>query len=209
MTAASQAAMARLRSPEFFEWYLVPLLAFVIFVYASEVEKRHWHSILAGLLFALAEFTWEILNALLLYLTQYAPLWSTPGDSAYVILVGLNIEIYMMFCVAGVVLFKLLPADRNLRICGIPNRWLIPVLLGVFCMFVEVLLNQWDALAWDWPFWNWPNCYLLFFGYTLPFLGITWVYDKLSLRAKAVALALWLAVDVLCWIVFVNLLHWI
>jgi len=209
MTAASLAALDRLRSPDHFEWYLVPLLAFVIYVYTTEIEKRNWHAVLAGLLFAAAEFTWEILNALLLVLTDYAPLWSTPGDSAYVILVGLNIEIYMMFCVAGVVLFKMLPADRHRRIFGVPNRVLIPAALGLFCMFVEVLLNQWDALVWDWPFWNWPNVYLLFFGYTLPFLGIAWVYDKLSLRTKAVALGVWLAVDIACWILFVNILHWI
>jgi hypothetical protein len=209
MTDASLRALSVLRSAEHFQWHVIPLLAFVLYVYVAEAQKRNWRIVLAGLLLWVAEFDWEILNALLLKITGYAPLWSTPGDSAYVILVGLNIEICMMFAVAGVVALKCLPEDRALRVRGVPARLIVPLAWGLFCVFVETLLNQAGALVWDWPFWNWPNVYLIVVGYTAPFGAIVWVHDRLSVRAIAIALAAWTAADALQWLVFATWLRWI
>lgn len=208
MTQASQQALEILRNPHLFSWYLVPLLAFVLYVYISEVEKRNWHTVLAGLVFFTAEFFWEILNALLFHFTGYAALWSAPADTAYLILIGLNIEIAMMFFVAGLIVIKSLPKDQKLKIFGLPNRLVVPVIWGLFCVFIEVLLNQWGALVWDYVWWSWPHVYLIILGYTLPFLAITWVYDRLSLRAKGITLGVFVGIDVTCWILFVKILHW-
>ena len=41
MTDASLEALAKLRSPDYFQWYVIPLLAFVIYVYFSEIEKKN------------------------------------------------------------------------------------------------------------------------------------------------------------------------
>ncbi|MGO4456529.1 hypothetical protein AB4039_04235 [Streptomyces sp. M-16] len=66
----------------------------------------------------------EIWNAPVLHFTGRAPVWGAPGgDSAYLILIGLNIEICFMFSVLGVVAAKLLPADKSLRVLSLPNRW--------------------------------------------------------------------------------------
>ena len=100
MTSASQQALSVLRSTDNFQWYVVPLLALVMYAYINEAEKKNWNAVVCGLLLWVSEFTWEIFNALILHFTQYAGMWITPGKSAYVILAGLNIEIWFMFALA-------------------------------------------------------------------------------------------------------------
>lgn len=209
MTPASQQALSVLRRTENFEWYVIPLLALVVYAYINEAEKKNWNVVLCGLLLWVSEFTWEMFNALILHFTQYAAMWITPGKSAYVILSGLNIEICFMFALAGMVVVKSLPADRAKKILGLPNRVLVPLLWGLCCVFVEVLLNRIGLLVWDYSWWNWPNVYLLLVGYTLPFYLITWAHDHLSLRIKTIILLSWLAFNVALWLIFVTGLGWI
>jgi hypothetical protein len=42
-------ALGILRSGENFQWYVIALLALVIYVYFNEVQKRNWRGIAAGL----------------------------------------------------------------------------------------------------------------------------------------------------------------
>jgi len=53
----------------------------------------------------------EIWNVLLFHGTQDAPAWATPGGTAYLVLVRLNVEISLMFAVMGIVVANTLPAD--------------------------------------------------------------------------------------------------
>ena len=41
-TESAQQALAVLRNPETFQWYVIPLFALVVYVYAVEVERRNW-----------------------------------------------------------------------------------------------------------------------------------------------------------------------
>jgi hypothetical protein len=209
MTDAAAQSLQILRSPDYFQWYVVPILAGVIYAYVNEIERRNWHAVVAALAFWINEFLYEIFNSLVLYVTGYAPMWCAPGKTAYLITTGLNIEIAAMFSVAGLVLIKLLPADRSEKVLGLPNRLLIPALLGLFCTGVEVTLNQWGALVWEYWWWRWPNVYLLIIGYSAPFYLLAWFYDRFSLRAKTVVLAIWLAMAILAWLIFAVGLRWI
>ncbi len=209
MTPESLQTLGALRNLGYFKWYLVPLLTFVIYVYAVEIERKNWNGILIGLLFFTGEFCWEMINGLVLYFTRHSAIWTTPADSAFIILVGLNIEICMMFSVAGVIVTKTLPADRNLKILGLPNRILIPVFWGIFCTLVEVILNRMHVLIWEYSWWRWPHIYIIIVNYTAPFLLITWAYDHLSLKFKARALLIFVLINVIAWVLFVNVLKWI
>jgi hypothetical protein len=51
MSDFAMQALARLRDGSNFQWYVIPLLAFVFYVYTVEAEKRNWNLILAGLAF--------------------------------------------------------------------------------------------------------------------------------------------------------------
>ena len=45
----TQAALKILRSGENFQWYVITLLALVMYVYANEIRQRNWKGIAADL----------------------------------------------------------------------------------------------------------------------------------------------------------------
>jgi hypothetical protein len=209
-TEAARQAQEILRDPTQFQWYVVPLLAFVFYVYAVEVEKRNWNVVFAGLAFWGMDWFNEIWNGLLFHFTQFAPAWAAPGKTAFLILIGLNIEICFMFATAGVIFSKTLPADRDLKILGVPNRLFIAAAGSVFCVIVEFFLNGADALTWDWSWWNRGVPWLIFLiGYLPFFLVAFWVHDMQSFRSKLNTLGVIYGVDAVCLIVFAGILGWI
>jgi len=210
LTEASQHALKILRDASLFQWYVVPLFALVVYVYAVEIERRNWSCVLAGLAFYGMDLFNEIWNALVLHFTERSAVWTTPGATAYLIFVGLTIEISFMFAVAGVAFTKMLPTDKSLKILGIPNRWFFAVANSILCVLVEVLLNRADALVWEYPWWNFPNVGLIvIFGY-LPFMTVSfWVYDMERIRNKIATVLVIYAVDLTAIILFACLLKWI
>ena len=122
VTDFTREAERLLRDPDQFKWYTVTLIAFVLYVYSVEVERRRWDIVLAGVALWLVDWFNEVVNALVLHLSDRAALWTVTGDTSYLILIGLTIEISFMFAVAVVVFAKVLPPDPRTRILGIPNR---------------------------------------------------------------------------------------
>ena len=210
MTDSALRALSILRQGTNFQWYVIPLLAFVFYVYTVEAEKHNWSLILAGLAFWGADWFNEIVNGLVLRGTGFAPIWSEPGPTAYLILVGLNIETAFMFAVAGIIWTKMLLPNKTDKILGIPNRWFIAIAGSAFSVFVEYFLNAAGALTWEWPWWNRGAPILIFlFGYLTFFIVAFWVFDMKSIKQKVQTVgALW-AVNILSLIVFAGFLKWI
>ena len=140
-TDSASEAIAILRNPGTFQWYVITLFALIVYVYAVEVERRNWSLVFAGLAFWGMDWFNEIWNGLVFHFTNYAPVWGAPGKTAFLLLIGLNIEICFMFAIAGVAFSKMLPADKKLKVFGIPNRLLFAILGSIFCVIVELLLN--------------------------------------------------------------------
>lgn len=210
MTESAQQALSILRDGSLFQWYVIPLFALVVYVYANEIEKRNWSLVFAGLAFWGMDWFNEIWNGLVLHLTQYAPVWGAPGKTAYLILAGLNIEICFMFAIAGIGFAKMLPWDKKRKILGIPNRWLFAIVGSAFCVFVEYLLNAVGALIWEYPWWNTSAPWLIFLvGYLYFFLVSFWVLDMESIKKKVITVGAILAFDVICLVVFMGILKWI
>jgi len=210
MTESASQALAILRDGSQFQWYVVVLLAFAFYVYTVEVEKRNWSLVLAGLAFWGMDWFNEIWNALVMHFTGYAPVWGAPGKTAYLILVGLNIEIMFMFAVSGIIWTKMLLPDRKTKIIGLPNRWVVAIAGSAFCVFVEYLLNGVGALTWDYPWWNRSAPWLIFlFGYLTFFVVAFWVFDMKTLKAKLIAVGTIWAVVIASLILFIPILHWI
>jgi uncharacterized membrane protein len=209
-TDASLRALKILRDGSQFQWYVIPFLMLVLYIYTVEIERRNWNLVFAGLAFWGMDWFNEIWNGLVFHFTQYAPVWGAPGRTAYLILIGLNIEICFMFACAGIVVAKTLPADRNLKILGLPNRWFIAVCGSVFCVVVELFLNAVGALTWDYWWWNVRAPWLIVvFGYLTFFVVSFWVYDMPSVRRKAVIVVSIFAFDAVCLVVFAGMLKWI
>jgi hypothetical protein len=209
-TESAATALGILRDGSLFQWYVIPLLVLVFYVYAVEVERRNWSVVFAGLAFWGMDWFNEIWNGLLFHFTQHAPAWGAPGSTAYLILIGLNIEICFMFAIAGVVFSKTLPRDPSLRILGVPNRLFIAAAGSAFAVLVEIWLNSVGALTWDWPWWNLRAPWLIFLiGYLPFFLVAFWVHDMPNPRRQALTVGAIYAFDAACLAIFAGGLGWI
>ena len=209
-TDSASAALAILRDSSQFQWYVIPLFALVVYVYTVEVERRNWNLVFAGLAFWGMDWFNEIWNSLVFHFTNFAPVWGAPGKTAYLILIGLNIEICFMFAIAGVTFGKMLPADKKVRILGIPNRLLIAIGGSAFCVFVEVVLNAIGVLTWEYSWWNKGAPWLIFLIGYLPFFLVSfWVHDMESVRKKAAAIGVIYGVDIVGILLFGVILNWL
>ena len=206
LTPFTKQALSILRDPSLLQWYVIPLLAITFYVYAQEAERKNWNLILAGLAFWGMDWINELINSLILHFTEYAALWTAPGKTAYLILVGLNIEIAFMFSIAGVVWAKLLPEDKKLKIMGINNRWFIAFVGSVFSVFIEILLNMADMLTWEYSWWNITAPWLIIvFGYMTFFLVAFWVYDMKKRKQQLMLVGTIYSIVILCAFIFGNL----
>ncbi|MHC4831170.1 MAG: hypothetical protein ACYTFT_12595 [Planctomycetota bacterium] len=188
LTEASVQALSKLRDASMLEWYVVPLIAIAVYVYAVEVERRRWDLVLCGLAFWGMDWLNEIANALILHFSSYAPLWACPGDTAYLIFVGLNAEIVFLFAVSGIVLAKMLPKDPTLRVFGMSNRLFFSIVSSCVFVAVEIVLNRIGMLVWAYPFWNVPHVWLIvIFGYLTFHVVAFRVYDMPSRKSQLLA----------------------
>ncbi len=115
-----------------------------------------------------------------------------------------------MFAIMGIVMAKQLPADKNLKILGIPNRLLYAIVGSALAVGVECLLNWVGALTWEYPWWNLRAPWLIWLiGYMPFFLMSFWVYDMKSMKNKLITVGTIFAVDAVALILFMGILKWI
>jgi len=209
-TDYARQALEILRDGSQFQWYVIPLLALVFYVYVTEVENRRWNLVFAGLAFWGMDWINEIVNSIFFHLNGRAPFWGAPGSTAYLILIGLNIEIMFMFAISGIVWSKMLLPEKGTKILGVPNRWFVALAGSAFCVFIEVLLNAVNALTWDWTWWDANTPWLIFlFGYLTFFVVAFWVHDMRTIKQKTVAVGTIWSIVLLLVLVFGVGLHWI
>ena len=209
-TPAATQALKILRDGSQFQWYVIPFLAFVLYVYSVEMQRKNWSLVFAGLAFWGMDWFNEVWNGLVFHFTQYAPAWGAPAKTAYLILIGLNIEICFMFAIAGVVMAKTLPEDKTLKILGVPNRWFVAIGGSIFCVIVELFLNAVGALTWDYWWWNVRAPWLIFLlGYLPFFLVAFWVHDMPSTTRQARTVGAIFTFDAVCLVLFGPVLGWI
>lgn len=203
-------AQAGVRDATHFQWYVIVLLLLVLYAYVEQAAEKRWNVVLGGLTFWLMDWVNEIWNALLLHFSGFAPAWSTAGNSAYTILIGLNIEISFMFAIMGLLAMRMLPAERKLSIFGINNRWLIAGVSSLLCVLVELCLHQLGALRWEWSGWNADAPYLIWLiGYMPFFIVGYWVHDMPSRRRQIATVATLAGTVVSALLILVGILGWI
>jgi hypothetical protein len=196
-------ALRLVRNPHLFRWYAIALLAFVVYVYANEVERRRWDVIAAGLAVWLADWFNEIVNALVLHATDRAALWTTTGPTAYQFLIGLNVEIMFMFAIAGIVYVKLLPAAGE-------NRLALALGLSGISVAVEVFLHAAGVFHWEYWWWNTASLpVIVVFGYLWFYLYAAWVYDAPNARTRWTRVGALGGIDVAMGLVFGVALGWL
>ncbi|HPK44290.1 MAG TPA: hypothetical protein PLV62_04850, partial [Spirochaetota bacterium] len=93
---ATQQALAILRSGDPFQWYVITLLALVVYVYFTEIQNKNWQGIAAGLSLYMVHWFVEIINALIQHFSGHA-LWTVPTGTAFLLLIGVGVELSFMF----------------------------------------------------------------------------------------------------------------
>jgi len=209
-TPASSEALSNLRVFTDNAWYIIPILVLVMYLWANEIQKaqktKNWNVVFSGLTVFGLDLINETWNALVFTFTGHSAFWTTPGNSAFVIMIGWNLEIALMFSIAGLVFGKMLPEDKSEKIFGkIPNRWFFAAVFAAFAVFVEILLNIAGMLVWEYPWWNatpWGVILIFLFGYFHFFVGAFIVYDLRDIKQKYKAIGIIYGVGIVAVCIF-------
>jgi len=166
-------ALGILRSAANFNFYVIFLLVAVLYIYFNEMNKKNWNGIAAGLMLYTIHWFVEIINAIIQFYSGYA-LWTIPTGTAYLILIGLGVELNLMFAIAGLATSKLLPEDRDEKVFGIPKRLLIGIGNAALASIIEIFLIMTPAFVWIYPWWNALTVFI--FVYIPFFVGAAYAY---------------------------------
>lgn len=201
----TQQALALLRDGSNFQWYILPILALVLYVYFNEISKKNWKGVAAGLALYMVHWLYEIANALIQHFSGHA-LWTVPSGTSFLLLVGVGIELSLMFSIAGLVMSKLLPADPTAKILGINNRLVFAIGNAAFAGILEIFLARTPVFAWVYPWWG---AFPVFLTVYIPFfLAAFYCYDWKPLNQVRFIGGLFL-LNALLLVVFAGILKWI
>jgi hypothetical protein len=202
---ATAQALRILRSGENFQWYVIAFLALVVYVYLNEASKNNWKGIAAGLSLYMVHWFFEIMNALVQHFSGHA-LWTVPTGTAFLLLVGVGVELSFMFSIAGLVFSKVLPEDPKMKILGVNNRLAVALGNAAFFSVFEIFLAKTPAFVWVYPWWGSLPVFVTVY---IPFFVVSmYCYDWAPKVQKTVIGSLF-AVNVLMLVVFAGILRWI
>jgi hypothetical protein len=201
----TEQALRMLRNGDSFQWYFIPLFAFVVYVYFSEIERKNWKAVAAGLSLYATHWFFEIINALIQHFSGHA-LWTVPTGTSFLLLVGVGWELSMMFAAAGVIFAKILPKDPKMKILGVNNRVAIAVGNAAFFSVFEIFLAKTPAFLWVYPWWG---ALPVFVTVYIPFfLMSNFAYDWKP-RTQRIVIGSLAGLDAAAMAVFAGILKWI
>lgn len=146
-----------------FNWTFIFILAVVFYIYWSELHKKNYDAVFAGLALYGVHWLYEIVNAIIAKASGY-PLWAVSNQSTtFILLIGVSWELSMMFSIAGIISFKMLPHDRNKHYFsrngtrkGISSRLVgalsMALLFALFESFLAATSN--NSFIWVYQWWG-------------------------------------------------------
>jgi len=170
---ATQDALDILRIGDNFNFYVIFLLVLVLYIYFREVKNENWRGIAAGMMLYTIHWFVEIINSLFQFFTGHA-LWTIPTGTAFLILIGLGIELNLMFSIAGLAVSKLLPDDPKEKILGIPAPLFLGIGNAALASIIEIFLIMTPTFVWVWEWWNALTVFI--FVYIPFFVGACYAY---------------------------------
>ena len=191
MTDSARQALVGLRDFTTLQWYVVPLLALLFYIYVVEIRDArrtgNWDAVIAGVTIFGADFVNESINGWIFSISGYSALWLAPGPTALRTLVGWNVEIMFMFAIVGILYCKSIDEDPTAKVLGLPNRWFWALFYSGVSVIVELALNQGGLLVWDYRWWNRGLVEALpifVFGYLWFYLAAKFAIERPTLKAK-------------------------
>ena len=202
---ATSQALALLRNGQPFQWYVITLLALVVYVYFNEISKKNWKGVAAGLSLYMVHWFVEIVNALVQHFSGHA-LWTVPTGTAFLLLIGAGVELSLMFSIAGLVFSKLLPADPKTRLLGINNRPVFAIANAAFFSIFEIFLVKTPAFVWVYPWWG---ALTVFISVYIPFFVVSMFCHDWKPRTQIAVIGSLFAINAAAIILFTGVLGWI
>ena len=199
------------RSTENFNWTFIFILAVVFYVYWTEIQKKNFEVVFAGLALYGVHWMYEIVNAIIGKIWQY-PLWTVSNASTtFILLKGVCWELSMMFALAGIISFKMLPADRSKRYFtkggtkkGISCKFVGAIEMALLFALFESFLAATDSGAFLWVYKWWGVIPVFITTYVPFFLASNYVPDMEPVKRKRFLIGLW-GLVALCLIVLIPL----
>jgi len=159
----------------------------------------------AGLALYSVHWFYEILNALIQHFTGNA-LWTVPTGTAFLLLIGVGVELSLMFAIAGLAMSKLLPNDPNLKILGVNNRLLFAIANAALFSIFEIFLAKTPAFAWVYPWWG---ALPVFITVYIPFFLAAFYCYLWQPKTQVRFIGTVFAVDAIMLVLFAGILKWI
>lgn len=202
---ATQQALSILRSGETFQWYVIPLLVIVIYIYANEYEKGNYRVIAGGLALYMVHWFVEIGNALVQHFSGHA-LWTVPSGTAFAIMVGVGVEISLMFSIAGLAVCKMMPKDPRQKMFGINNRLVFTIANAAGASILEIFLVQTPTFVWVHQWWG---AFPVFVTVYIPFFAAACYGHDWQPRTQKLFIGSLFAINAIALIIFGAVLKWI
>ena len=198
----AQVEAINVRSTENFNWTFIFILAVVFYVYWTEIRKKNFEAVYAGLALYGVHWLYEIVNAIIGHFAY--PLWSVSNQSTtFILLVGVCWELSMMFSLAGIISFKMLPDDRSKRYfakngkkgisCKLVGAIEMALLFALFESFLAGTSN--GSFLWVYKWWGVLPVFIT--TYVPFFLASNFVPDMKPKARKTFLICLWGLVAVL------------
>ena len=199
------------RSTENFNWTFIFILAVVFYVYWTEIQKKNFEVVYAGLALYGVHWMYEIVNAIIGKIWQY-PLWTVSNASTtFILLKGVCWELSMMFALAGIISFKMLPDDRSKRYFtkggtkkGLSCKFVGAIEMALLFALFESFLAATDSGAFLWVYKWWGVIPVFITTYVPFFLASNYVPDMEPKKRKRFLIGLW-GLVALCLVVLIPL----
>ena len=193
----------KVRDTSNFNWTFIFILAVIFYVYWSEIRKKNYEVVYAGLALYGVHWLYEICNAVIGHFAGY-PLWSVSNESTtFILLIGVCWELSMMFMLAGIISFKMLPDDRNKRYFtkggkkGISCKLVGALEMALLFALVESFLAATSNHSFIWVYKWWGVLPVFITTYVPFFLASNYVPDMEPCRRKRFLICLWSLVAIL------------
>ena len=185
------------RSTANFNWTFIFILSVVFYVYWSEIHKKNTEAVCAGLALYGVHWLYEIANAVIGHVTGY-PLWSVSNASTtYILLIGVCWELSMMFSLAGIISFKMMPQDRSKRYFakngrkGISCKLVVALEMALLFALVESFLAGTSNHSFIWVYKWWGVIPVFITTYIPFFLASNYVPDMEPVKRKRFLICEW------------------
>ena len=181
-----------------FNWTFIFILAVVFYVYWSEIYKKNYEAVFAGLALYGVHWLYEIANAIIGKVSGY-PLWAVSNaSSTFILLEGVSWELSMMFSLAGIISFKMMGRDRTKRYFTFKGKWkgiscrlLTAIEMALLFALFEAFLAGTSNNSFVWVY-KWWGVIPVFITTYIPFFLASNYINELKGKTKAIVLgSLW------------------